>query len=100
MNKTFVTQLDRARRKGVEQGIYAMQLVTLLAADNVLQDYLDEASLKKALAEIEAELNRIWEETVQSSGGKQAGADDAAELLVGYVERKRREREMEGLFDD
>lgn len=94
MNK-MAELLRRERAKGIDYGMMTMDHVFLIGADNVLKDYHDDDELSKILREIEAECSRIWAEAVDTSGGKQLGADEIAERLVIYAERIRKERGMD-----
>ena len=94
-NKSFAMALRRARANGVDSGLYAMELVSLIAADNVLKDFIDEETMPAVLRELEKEMQRIWAETVASTEGKEHEAMDAADLLIGHCDRIRKERNMD-----
>lgn len=87
--------LRRTRANGIDSGLYAMELVSLIAADNVLKDYIDDGKMPAVLHELEMEMQRVWREIVDGSEGKQREAMEAADLLLGHAERIRRERGMD-----
>lgn len=87
--------MRRERAKGIELGTTAMEYAVLIAADNVLKDYFEDEQLSKVLRELELEAQRVWNETVQDSGGKKDGADEVAQRLVIYSERIRKARNMD-----
>ena len=94
MNK-MAELMRRERAKGIDYGMLAMDYLFLIGADNVLKDYHEAKQLEQILREIEAECSRIWAEVVEDGNGKQLGADEAAERLVIYAERIRKERNMD-----
>ena len=87
--------LRRTRANGIDSGLYAMELVSLIAADNVLKDYIEDGKMPDVLHELEMEMQRVWREIVDGSEGKQREAMEAADLLLGHAERIRRERGMD-----
>ena len=87
--------LRRTRANGIDSGLYSMELVSLIAADNVLKDYIEDGKMPAVLHELEMEMQRVWREIVDGSEGKQREAMEAADLLLGHAERIRRERRMD-----
>ena len=94
-NKAYAMSLRRARANGVDSGLYAMELVSLIAADNILKDYIEDDKMPTVLRELEKEMQRIWAETTANAKRKGQEAMDAADLLVGHCERIRAERGMD-----
>lgn len=83
-------QLRHAKSTGIDLGLTAMCYVTLVAADNVLKDYMEDEQLSQVLKELEAEMDRVWCETASGRD-----ADEAAELLVWHSMRIREKRGMD-----
>ena len=90
-NKDYVMSIRRARNNGVNSGLYAMNLCLVIAASNILKDYLEEDKLTAVLKELEPEAWRIWDESVANLKGNRKEACDAADLLMGYAERIRKQ---------
>lgn len=90
-NKDYVMSLRRARNNGVNSGLYAMNLCFMIGASNILKDHLEEDKLTAVLKELEPEAWRIWDEVTANIKGNRKEACDAADLLMGYAERIRRE---------
>lgn len=91
MKNNYAKQMQTIHKRGVDSGLISMQMVALLACNNVLDDYIVEDKLPQAVKDIEAEMQRIWREECRES------PEDAASLLVGHVIEIRKKLGMEEL---
>lgn len=91
MKNQHAISINRAMSRGVDYGAMTMSLITLIACENVLPDYVAEEQLKPIYEAIEREMQRIWGETVTDK----TKADQAAEQLIGTVDNIRLKRGME-----
>lgn len=91
MKNQHAISINRAMAHGVDNGAMTMSLVTLIACENVLPDYLPDDQLPEVYKAIESEMQRIWGETVHDK----TKADQAAEQLIGTVNNIRLKRGME-----
>lgn len=87
---SFAIQLANARAKGVQYGLMAMEQVTLVAAENVLPDYIEDDQMPKALQALEKEMQRIWIELREEHS-----AEEATDILVGHAFQIRAKRNMD-----
>lgn len=93
MKNSFAQQLMAARNRGVEYGLKGMAMIAIIAMDNVLQDYFEEAEKRtQILTQVDAEIYRIWQEYKTET---LALNPDIGEVLVGYYERILRDTKEE-----
>ena len=93
MKNQHAISINNAIQRGVSYGAQAMCLVTLIACENVLPDYIGGDDLKTVYETIEKEMQRVWGETVDQGGKKHI--DETVERLIGTVNGIRLKRGME-----
>ena len=103
MNK-LPTLLAQAKRKGVEEGLTTMEMVTLIALNNIIEEYLPEDRISDFLKRTEKEMQEVWRGTLdymaeEDKNNKSKMRDQNAltvgEYLVGHARRIRERWEMD-----
>ena len=82
--------LLNAKKVGVECGLISMQMVALVALENVLPDHIDDYKVGGVLKEIEKEMGRVWRDVKGEED-----AVEASELLTGHAHAIRIKRKMD-----
>lgn len=104
MKNKLPTLLAQAKRKGVEEGLTTMELVTLIALSNIIEDYLPEERITEFLKRTEKEMQEVWqgtltymaeEENNNRSKMRDANALTVGEYLVGHSRRIRERWRMD-----
>lgn len=92
MKNRMATMLLEAKKNGVNQGLLIMELVTLIALDNVVR--MREVSVDDTFfTDMEKEMKEIFDETIASVPSGEAA--DMAERLEFYVDEIRERRHMD-----
>jgi len=103
MKNDLAVRLKRAKRSGVEEGLYAMQNVTLIALDNIADEFLEDERIGDFLNATEKEMQRVWSEVLKAMGNEMdfnrkkmedENAHTIAEWMMGWVDRIRLKRGM------
>lgn len=103
MNK-LPTLLANAKRKGVEEGLTTMEMVTLIALNNIIEEYLPEDKITEFLKQTEKEMQEVWqstldymatEEKTNKSKMRDENALTVGEYLIGHVRRIRNKWRMD-----
>ena len=97
MKNQLAVRINDARRKGVTQGIEFMARLILLALNNVADDYIEDEQIGPFLIATEAELNRLYQETLKTVPTGEV--DEMAEKIVYHVGEIRKRRGMDDLHD-
>lgn len=106
MKNNLATLLRNAQHKGVSEGLTTMEMVTLIALSNIIEEYLPEEKVSEFLKHTEREMQEVWENTKQymrdeEANNKRKMREDNAltvgEYLVGHA---RRIREKWGMDDE
>ena len=66
MKNQLAARINAARRVGVNHGIEFMAGLILLALNNVADDYIEEKRLNAFFKDTEKELNRLYQEVINS----------------------------------
>lgn len=90
MKNNLSKLLKEAKDKGVSYGLLAMNLVAIVADDNILSDYIEEDKMAEAINRLEKERDRIWLELREDHS-----AEDATDILVGHAFKIRERRKMD-----
>lgn len=94
MRNQLATQMRRARRTGVTDGIEFMSGLFIIALNNVADDYVDEEKLDQFFIEMEKEVNRLYQQTMDSVPSGEI--TEMAEKIVYHVGEIRKKRGMDG----
>ena len=104
MSSKLPTLLAQAKRKGVEEGLTTMEMVTLIALNNIIEEYLPEDRISDFLKRAEKEMQEVWRGTLdymaeEDKNNKSKMRDQNAltvgEYLVGHARRIRERWEMD-----
>lgn len=93
MRNKLAAQLISARRSGVTNGIEFMGGLILLALNNVADDYVEEKKLDQFFIDMENELQRLYQQTMDSVPSGEI--DEMAEKIVYHVGEIRKKRGMD-----
>lgn len=93
MKNHLASHINRARRKGVTQGIEFMAGLILLALNNIADEYIEEEKIGQFLIDTEHELNRLYQETLKTVPTGEI--DEMAEKIVYHVGEIRKKRRMD-----
>lgn len=84
------------KSKSIRDGMMAMSLITLLAADNILRDYFEnEDDISKIMKELDAEIGRVYDEVMASVPNGEVS--EMTDLIVGHADEIRTKYKMEAL---
>ena len=106
MKNNLAQLLSNAKAKGVNEGLTAMELCTLVALGNIIDEYLPEDKIPEFLKHTEKEMQEVWQNTVKymaeedknnRSKMRDQNALTVGEYLVGHA---RRIRERYGMDDE
>lgn len=93
MKNKLAVLLKDAKRKGIEQGMDLVLGIVLVSLENVLPDHLEDEEVGKTMREIEADVNRVYKEVLESVPSGEI--DEMAERICFYVDRIRAKRGMD-----
>lgn len=93
MRNKLASRLNDTKRKGVTQGIEFMAGLILLALNNIADEFIDEDRIGPFLIATEEELNRLYQETLNSV--PKGEIDEMAEKIVYHVGEIRKRRGMD-----
>ena len=65
MKNNLAQLLRNAKHNGVLEGITTMEMVTLVALANIIEDYLPEEKISEFLKHTEQEMRDVWQGTKQ-----------------------------------
>lgn len=93
MKNHLAGHIKDAKRKGVTEGIEFMAGLILLALNNIADEFIDEDRIGPFLIATEKELNRLYQETLNSV--PKGEIDEMAEKIVYHVGEIRKKRRMD-----
>lgn len=93
MKNHLAGHIKDAKRKGVTEGIEFMAGLILLALNNIADEFIDEDRIGSFLIATEKELNRLYQETLNSV--PKGEIDEMAEKIVYHVGEIRKKRRMD-----
>lgn len=104
MKNSLAPLLKKAKHAGIEEGLLTGENLTLIALNNIADEYIEEERIGAFLKATENEMRRVWEEslkyldTEQDNNRAKSLGENAfvvGEYLVGQVERLRKKWGMD-----
>lgn len=100
-------QIKQSRKKGVEEGIVTGQVLTLIALENIADEFIPEDRIGEFLQTAESEMASVWKGTKEMMREEQSlnarqmvdvNALTIGEYLVGHTDRIRAKRKMDEVW--
>lgn len=96
MNKSLNKALREMHGRGVSSGSALMALITLISAENVCPDYMENEQIGPFLRDLERDIQQVYAEAVAAGTDPQA-VREMTERLLAYCEEIRARRGMDKL---
>ena len=109
MKNSLAVLLQKAKHKGVEEGLITGGYVTLVALGNIVDEYIPEDKISEFLKSTEKEMQDVWAETLKymaeedktnKSKMRDQNAFTTGEYLIGHVTALRKKYHMDEVEDE